>query len=160
MTQGNFGKNKPLWAASRGHGPASADIAPVVERRSGWGDFTPGNGRVQCDVIARTTGKRCGNDALHGSSRCRMHGGAGQAMANAPAGTISTTRGRSIVRKALAALGAGDMPRDIPVVPVSPVDRGVLVEAHANRLMSPRMFQLALTARTTPKQSRERKQRK
>src|SRR5262245_3252426 len=159
MTQGNFGKNRPHWAASRGHGPKDPDASAMLRKRTSFGDFTPGNGRVQCSASTRA-GERCRNDALHGATRCRVHGGARWAMHHAPEGTVSTTRGRSIVRRGLAAIGSGDMSPDIPVFPVSPVDRGALSEAHANRLMSPSLYSVALTARVTPKPLRERKQRK
>ena len=52
-------------------------------RRSSFGDFSEGSGRVQCGAIAKMTGERCRKDAIGGTARCKAHKGIAAALAKA-----------------------------------------------------------------------------
>ena len=57
----------------------------MLARRSSFGDFTPGNGRVQCEALAKRTGLQCRKDSIGGQRRCKSHGGINGALATARA---------------------------------------------------------------------------
>ncbi len=43
--------------------------------RTPFGCFTEGDGRTQCESVARSTGERCRCNAVKGTTRCKVHGG-------------------------------------------------------------------------------------
>lgn len=127
-----YRKNRPRWRVPTSSGTPNA--RPIAGR-STWGAFEPGNGRTQCKAVARSTGKRCGLDALQGATACRCHGGYAlahrrqrEALDRVARPMVSTAWLRS-PRKALAALGATvSTMLDGSPVPASPVERGRAVE--------------------------------
>jgi hypothetical protein len=136
-----YKKNRPAWrVATSSATPRKPIIPPAPDKRSAWGDFTPGNGRTQCKALARSTGKRCGHDALQGATACRVHGGFAMAYRrqrealDATGKATATRNALRAPRRALARIGAtvSALPDGSPV-PVSPVERG-------------RAWELAMTA--------------
>jgi hypothetical protein len=81
--------------------------------------------------MARSTGKRCGLDALQGATACRVHGGfrmAYRASSTMAAPWVSSV-GLREPRRALARLGATlDETGDRRPLPVSIIERGRIVE--------------------------------
>jgi hypothetical protein len=130
--QAPYRKNRPRWRVPTSSGTPNA--RPIAGR-STWGAFEPGNGRTQCKAVARSTGKRCGLDALQGATACRVHGGYGLAYRrqrealDRVARPMVTLSGARSPRRALAAIGAtvSASPDGRPL-PLSPVERGRMVE--------------------------------
>lgn len=89
--------------------------AATIARRTSFGDFSPGSGRVQCRCIARSTGERCRCDAVQGVTACRSHGGLAGAVTTAKrrdptfkrAASDTATR-RMVGAIARAAIAAGE----------------------------------------------------
>lgn len=80
-------RRTPYWqAAKRKRAPTGRRIPQgMLARRTSFGDFSEGSGRVQCGAIAKMTGKRCRKDAIGGTARCKSHKGIAAAMAKARA---------------------------------------------------------------------------
>ena len=143
-------KNRPNWRFRLGSGREKGCSAVFPGYRSKFGDGHPS--RKQCIAKARSTGQRCRHDAVHGASCCHVHGGHrwGLLAEQKRLGfgrVISPAACRSVPRKALAAIGSGETPRDLPrsiPLPVSPVERGRLYEAWLNRRLAPGVW-LAIT---------------
>jgi hypothetical protein len=120
--------NRPSWRLPKHGGPKNRTFSGYISR---FGDGHPS--RVRCKAIARTTGERCRRDALQGAVCCQAHGGHRQAYKNAPAGFISSVKGKSAVRKALAKLSTIErFPVGVPY-PDTPVKRGKAIETARNR---------------------------
>lgn len=112
----------------------------MLARRSSFGDFSPANGRRQCEATARSTGARCHNDCVRFASTCRVHKGIRAAYAKAKAFDSRVVRSKPAPsRRALAALGFGHAPDglDMAGIDVGPMRRGALFEAFRNRELDP-----------------------
>jgi hypothetical protein len=104
------------------------------------GDFSDGSGRRQCIVTAKSTGKRCGCDAVQGANRCYVHKGIRDAR-NANPEIIRLDKGQK-AREALARIGFGPPPEglDIGETARGIVARGRLYESYQNRQYAPKLF--------------------
>ena len=135
-------KNRPNWRMPLRSGRRKGDktIKPPVPNGYGFRNVAR-----PCKAIARSTGKRCRKPAMHGSPCCEKHGGHVHAYRSemerlGPGRVYSLATGRAVPRKALATIGCGETPRDMPrniPLPVSPIDRGRLYEAWLNRQFAP-----------------------
>jgi hypothetical protein len=149
-------KNKPAWRARLdGRGALPGCDAKFPGYQSRFGDGHPN--RTQCVAIARGTGVRCRNDAIQGASCCRVHGGHrhGRIAAEKLHGrdrVIVTKSGKSARRKSLATLGVTErIPEGLPI-PLSPVERGRVLEAYANRITDPKTWiEITTKHRLSPK---------
>ncbi len=78
-------RKTPHWRArftAPGSGGA-APTGPMLAKRTSFGDFSPGSGRVRCSAMSKQSGKRCRKDAIGGELRCKTHGGIGPAIRKA-----------------------------------------------------------------------------
>lgn len=109
---------------------------------------------MQCTKIARSTGKRCRQPRMIGSTHCIYHKGYYDAVAEEqrrfPKHTVIVDRSKAKRKEALAQLGATmQWPEDIPRRPdltiLGPLARGRLFEAWLNREMAPDVWRHELT---------------
>jgi hypothetical protein len=113
-------------------------------RRSSFGDFSEGSGRRQCLAIAKSTGARCGRDAVQGAKRCRVHKGISEARNVDP--SLRRVDMGAKAREALARIGFGSVPEglDIGETERGIVARARLYEAYLNRAYAPEEYRKAL----------------
>lgn len=146
---------RPKWRAPYVIGPGNGPITPaLLAKRTSFGDFSPGSGRVQCEAVSKSTGERCRRDAVQGVSTCRAHKGVGGAMtklrASRPDARSAANGGAA--RKALAQIALDSAPEGAENLSS---DRGLvhlgrLREAFQNRVYAPDEFRrlLCLTKKT------------
>lgn len=144
----SMARSRPSWIAPLFSHPGNPATFPAtLARRTAFGCFTPDSGRRQCQGVARSTGKRCGCDAVTGSEYCHLHGGARflerRAQEWNPGARLAPGRNKA-GRRLLAAIGAGELPEGFPshvgriaVSELSSTARGRLVEAWLNRELDP-----------------------
>jgi len=99
----------PTWRAPYIRRPgAGAGIGPaMLAKRTAFGDFSEGSGRRQCVAVAKSTGQRCGKDAVQGVDRCASHGGKAHAVRKAKVRDprFRPASGDGSARRGLAVLG-------------------------------------------------------
>ena len=66
---------RPNWRTPVFETTSAPNAHLLVKVRTPFGVFTPGDGRTQCKVKARSTGRRCRQNAVQGSQCCKVHGG-------------------------------------------------------------------------------------
>jgi hypothetical protein len=145
-------KWRPRWRAAfiKGRGGNGVLSAAFLAARRSFPDTGP-----LCEAVARSTGKRCGQPARRGTTRCKHHGLAGaldraaEAEAKAYGRPVIVTA-RNPRNKALGKLGSEmEWPEGVPkradLLVLGPLARGRLFEAWLNRLTAPDVWEYELT---------------
>jgi hypothetical protein len=106
---------------------------------------------IKCEAIARSTGKRCGQIAMMGATRCRHHKGHFAAVKEEERRhkmPVIVMRKNADRKGALARLGCEPWPDGLPRLPrltqLGPLARGRLFEAWYNREMAPALWRYEL----------------
>ena len=129
-------RRTPYWqAAKRKRAPTGRRVPQaMLARRTSFGDFSEGSGRVQCGAIAKGAGRRCKRDAIGGTARCKAHGGITAALAKARhKGERPIVANSSAARKMLFAAGL-DTPEGFVCDGSIGIEKGRKVEAYKNAL--------------------------
>ena len=124
-------RRTPHWqAAKQKRAPTGRRIPQgMLARRTSFGDFSEGSGRVQCGAIAKHTGKRCRCDAIGGTARCRKHGGIAAAMAKAWARGERPIRAKANVARAMLFTASLDTPEGYVCDGSIGIEKGRKIEA-------------------------------